>query len=337
MRLFVSHSVADKALVDAIIDLLEVGMGIASVDIFCSSFDEQGIPPGQDFGPYMRERLQKAEAVLAIVSPQYYESPFCFCETGGAWVSGKPFVPLLVEPVGYDDLRGALYGKQGLLMSVPEKLDALRDALSFLGESKTTRWNRKKEKFLEELPGLLKKMKPVALLKGLALKKLKDDLAAAQKEAADLDEQNEELSRELAELRLAKDAKAAEAIRRKYSSEDKQFEELLESARDAITELPAVAREAMRVYLRNEYFNPKAERWGDEVENAVQSDYLSESDNRVELNDDHPEVETAITAWHALTDFVDEVSEAFKKHYREEHKRPFNLTSVPFWEHHGLL
>ena len=85
MLLFVSHAVADKPLVDAVISmLLESGMGIPTDQIFCSSFDEQGIPPGADFGPFMRTKWREAEAILAIVTPQYYESPFCMCETGGA-------------------------------------------------------------------------------------------------------------------------------------------------------------------------------------------------------------------------------------------------------------
>lgn len=240
MRLFVSHAVADKPLVDAVISvLLESGMGISSSDIFCSSFEEQGIPPGADFGPFMRARLQNAEAILAIVTPQYYESAFCLCETGGAWATEKTFLPLLVEPVGFDDLRGALYGKQGLLIASSEKLDAMRDALAHLGTSKTTRWNRKKEEFLNALPGLLKSLKPIDVLKGKALSKMLAELDAAKGEATNLDQQNEELQRLVQELEKAKDAKSVKVIKQKFSSEDQQFEELLDSAKDAIAELTA--------------------------------------------------------------------------------------------------
>jgi hypothetical protein len=337
MRLFISHAVADKKLVDAVITLLEMGMGISSKDIFCSSFDEQGIPPGADFSPYMRERLQKADAILAIVSPQYYESPFCLCETGGAWAIEKTFLPLLVEPVDFSDLRGALYGKQGLLISSGQKLDAMRDSLSFLGDSKTTRWNRKKEEFLKSLPKLLKALKPVEVLKGKELKKLQEELGTARQEAADLDSANEDLQSRVDELEKLKDAKAVKAIRKKYSSEDQQFDDLLDKAKDAIEELPAVAREAMRFYLRKDYFNPKREQWGDEVEDAIQRDYLNASDDSVALNDDHPDVETALHAWNEFSEFVEGVSDKFQEQYRKEHKKTFSITSLPFWEDHELL
>ena len=337
MRLFISHAAADKTLVDAVITLLETGMGISSDDIFCSSFDEQGIPPGADFSPYMRERLQKAQAILAIVSPQYYESPFCLCETGGAWATEKTFIPLLVEPVDFNDLRGALYGKQGLLITSPQKLDAMRDTLSFLGDSKTTRWNRKKEEFVKSLPTLLKTLKPVSVMTGKGLEKLQNELAEARQEAADLDRANEELQRRVEELEKAKDAKAVKAIRKKYSSEDQQFEELVDRAKGAIQELPPVAREAMRIYLRKDYFNPKHEQWGDDVDDALQRDYLIESDNNVELNDDHPDVEAALSAWREFNEFAEGASDGFVKQFRKEHKKPFNITSLPFWEDHGLL
>ena len=70
--LFLSHAVADKPLVDAIIKLLEGEIVLTPDQIFCTSFDEQGIPAGKDFSAYIREELvKKAKTVLALVTPQY--------------------------------------------------------------------------------------------------------------------------------------------------------------------------------------------------------------------------------------------------------------------------
>jgi hypothetical protein len=88
--LFLSHAVADRHLVDALIKLLEGGIGLTPDQIFCTSFDEQGIPAGSNFSAYMREELvKKAKTVLALVTPQYYASAFSLCETGAAWASDK--------------------------------------------------------------------------------------------------------------------------------------------------------------------------------------------------------------------------------------------------------
>ena len=213
----------------------------------------------------------------------------------------------------------------------------MRDSLSFLGDSKTTRWNRKKLEFLQSLPRLLKGLKPVDVLKGKELKKLQEELAAALQEAADLDSANEELQSRVDALERVKDAKAVKAIRKKYSSENQQFDELLDKARDAIAELPGVARDAMRFYLRKDYFNPKREQWGDEVEDAIQRDYLSASDDSVALNHDQPDVEIALQTWYEFSEFVEGLSEKFQEQYRKEHKKTFNIVSLPFWEDHDLL
>jgi hypothetical protein len=337
MRLFVSHAAADKELADAVITLLEMGAGISSEDIFCTSFDEQGIPPGVDFGPYMRERLQKAEVILAIVTPQYYDSPFCLCETGGAWVTQKKFLPLLVEPVGYDDLRGALYGKQGLLITDGGKLDTLRDQLSTLCKGKTTRWNRKKEAFLGALPALLKNMKPIATLSGADAKKLRAELKSAKAEAEDLDKQNERLQKQVAELEKAKDAVAVKKIRKKFSTEDEDFEDLVKAARSDIRKLPRIAREAMLFYVRDEYFNPDYGEWGSDLSDAIQRNLLTDDDGAIALNDDHPLVERALDSFRALGDFQDEASSAFKKSYRQDHSENLDVGSRTFWEDHKLL
>ena len=65
--------------------------------------------------------------MVALVTPNYYASPFCLCETGAAWYSEKPFLPILTPPVGYSDLRGALYGKQTALLDVARDLDRAFD------------------------------------------------------------------------------------------------------------------------------------------------------------------------------------------------------------------
>lgn len=336
MRVFISHAVADKDLADAVITLLEMGAGIPTEDIFCSSFDEQGIPPGADFSPYMREQLKKAEVILAIVTPQYYDSPFCLCETGGAWATEKKFLPLLVAPVGYDDLRGALYGKQGLLITDSGKLDALRDQLSTLSKSKTTRWNRKKEDFLKALPALLKKMKPVATLSSADANRLRAELATAKAEAEELDKQNEGLQRHIAELEQAKDAAAVKKIRKKFSTEDKEFDELVKVAKSAIGKLPRVVREAMLFHVRGDYFNPQYEEWGNDVSDAIQRNLLKD-DESVSLNDDHPIVERALEAFSKLTDFQEEATSDFRKSYRREFSEDLDATSRTFWEDHELL
>jgi len=48
-KVFISHSVKDKELANAMVDLLQTGIGINTNDIFCSSVEGLGIPGGANF------------------------------------------------------------------------------------------------------------------------------------------------------------------------------------------------------------------------------------------------------------------------------------------------
>ena len=339
MRIVLSHAAADKPLVNAVVNLLETGIGIPSDAIFCTSFDEQGIPAGEDFAPYMRMQLaEKSDVVIAIVTPQYYASPFCMCETGAAWAMAKKFIPLLVEPVGYNDLRGALYGKQGILLNDGKKLDAMRDGLDKLFPGgKVTRWNRKKDEFLEALPPLIQSLKKSEGLSKAEADKLRADLEAARNEALELDEEKEQLQQRVAALEKLKDAKQVEAVRKQFSTDDAQFDDLVEQAQDALEDLPRVVRKAIFCETRGETFAPNFDEWGSALEDAIQRDYISDSGERLSVNGDHPPVSEALQKVRELSDFLEQTSSDFDKAYTKEHKARPNIASLTFWETHGLL
>jgi hypothetical protein len=49
-KLFISHAAHDVALVSAVVDLLESGVGVPHRAIFCFSLKGQSIQPGEAFG-----------------------------------------------------------------------------------------------------------------------------------------------------------------------------------------------------------------------------------------------------------------------------------------------
>jgi hypothetical protein len=339
MRIFLSHAVADKALVSAVINLLETGIGVPVDSIFCTSFDEQGIPAGEDFAPYMRKELSdKADVVIAIVTPQYYASPFCMCETGAAWAMQKKFIPLLAEPVDYDDLRGALYGKQGVPLNSEKKLDAMRDELDKLFPGgKVARWNNKKGEFLNNLPALLKALKPVGTISQGEADKLQAERDAARTEASQLDKEKEDLQMQVSQLKKAKDAKQVADIRKLHSTEEQEFEELVDEAKDALTELPRVARKALYCEAHGQRFNETFEEWGSDLEHAVQRDFIRDTGEELIVNDDHPPVAEALDKIRAVRDFLEVSSPGFQKSYTKLNKFKPSVGSLNFWEKHDWL
>lgn len=107
-KIFISHAVADKELVDAFVDFLQTGCGVSHEDIFCSSLEGMTIPEGSSFVQFMEETLRGADFVIMIITPSYYESIFCVCELGATWILQHNNFPLLVPPLDWSDFKAVL-------------------------------------------------------------------------------------------------------------------------------------------------------------------------------------------------------------------------------------
>ena len=342
--LFISHAVKDKPLVDAFIELLEGGIGISKDAIFCTSSEGQGIPSGEDFAPYMRKELHKAALIIALVSENYYDSPFCLCETGGAWYSEKPFIPILTPPVGYKDLRGALYGKQAIRLETANDLSEMYDQVrKVLGgkDHGAARWELRRDQFLQKVPILLKTIGKPAGLKAAeaeALTKERDNLRA---EYASMDAELQSAKAQIKALENAKDAAAVTKIKQSFSTEDEKFQNLLQTAREHLKRLAPIIRLAAYYHYRDEAL-PLEETDGRETDSAIEEKYLfSDGDQGVKLSEIHPKVRKAITALDELRSFMsdvdDDVESSFREDYEERNEDVFEFSNRNFWRENKLL
>lgn len=64
-KLFISHSSNDKSLVDKIITLC-TSIGINPDDIFCSSFEGQGVKNGKRINSEVKKELLSSIAILLL-------------------------------------------------------------------------------------------------------------------------------------------------------------------------------------------------------------------------------------------------------------------------------
>lgn len=127
--IFLSHSSNDIQLATLFVEeVLERSLGIHSNDVFFSSRKPSPIPTGEDMSPFIRDALKDATVVVALVSRNFYESPYCMAELGAAWMA-KTLRPLLIPPLTFSDLRGVLGGIQALKINELEALEGLGDAL----------------------------------------------------------------------------------------------------------------------------------------------------------------------------------------------------------------
>jgi predicted GTPase len=157
-RVFVRHAAKDKVLVDDFVDLLLTGVNVQPHDIFCTSLEGMGIPLGQQFVEYIKDKIQKPEVVLLLISEHYLHSQFCTQEAGAAWALSLPIYPFLVPSVDDSDLKAVLVGMQAGRIDNRTDLNNLRDDLIeklALQPLRTAHWEAKREKFLNRLTDIL--------------------------------------------------------------------------------------------------------------------------------------------------------------------------------------
>lgn len=105
IKVFISHSSADKPVVDSFVDnILVMGLGLSKNEIAYTSNEVYGVAPGDDISRYIKENIEAAEIVLLMISDNYKQSEVCLNEMGAAWALDKPFVSVLLPNTGYDKI-----------------------------------------------------------------------------------------------------------------------------------------------------------------------------------------------------------------------------------------
>src|ERR1019366_5776530 len=102
---------------------------LSQKQIFCTSLEDQGIPAGADFKSFIQKQLESCEIVISLITENYYASAFCMCELGATWIKAKNFIPFIVPPLGFGDLKGVLFGMQAIRINDPAGLDQARDRI----------------------------------------------------------------------------------------------------------------------------------------------------------------------------------------------------------------
>lgn len=339
-KLFISHAAHDKALVEAVVDLLEGGVGVPHASIFCSSLKGQSIKPGEDFVGSIRKSLDEATCVLALISEAYYASAFCMCELGGVWLVSKSFLPVLVPPVDYKNLKAVLGGLQVSKIADEGDLDELRDELLdrlSLDGHPTPRWNSRRKAFLSALPSLLKKIEFRGPVNRDQFEKLQSENRSYKESYEALEAKLMERDSLISDLKGAKDAKAVVKIVRKHLTTADGFEELVSAAASALGALSGPVREALYYRSRGEDYRPTGDEEWDSVKRPIEYGQLeiNSEGTLVTPNGKHAKVQRAIEALDELAKWLKEPPEDFYDWYEQDtggEEPALSLRS--FWDRH---
>lgn len=336
-RIFISHAGLDLALVKELVGLLQTGLDLSRKQIFCTSLEGMRIPPGVQFVEHLRKELTGADYVIMLVSPSYYESPYCMCELGGTWALSARCSPLVVPPITYKTLQGVLNGAQVGSIDDERALNDLHDALDELeiGDAASGRWETERDAFLNKLKRLLKKLPGRTVVPADEFKAANDKYDAAQDKISGLEAEIEKKDEYIQELEKAKNKDDVKAIKKRYEDNDEAFADLCKAASSAIGKLPSAARKALyysfkdEVYVLGEYHVYKDDY--EDADNAADDDYVTKDERVVRLNDTHPRVKKAWGALEELSGFMSEAKSDFEEEFEEEYDFPFNIHNREFW------
>lgn len=339
-KLFISHAAHDKGLVEAFVDLLEGGVGVPHASIFCSSLKGQSIKPGAAFVESIRQNLDEATCVVALISEAFHASAFCMCELGGVWLVSKDFLPIVVPPLDFSALKAVTAGIQGSQLARADDLDEIRDELGTrlgIKVHNTARWNTKRDKFLVGLPKLLVKFEGPVLR--VTHTKLKKELEDYKTECQRLEQELQTQKALVTQLKKTKDAQAVAKVVRENSTTADAFQELATAAAKALRPLSSVVREAFFQNYQGRDYSPRNREDWDEIQTEVEHGYLvlNDSENGASPDDRNKKVRLAKAALRDLSRWLDEPPADFAEWYDDEFDgERGDMTLRPFWELHLL-
>ena len=102
-KIFISHCGNDSKIGEKFLNFL-LSLGYKKENIFYSSKYHNGVEIGKNFPNVVRDNFIGANIVVLLLTGNFYNSYYCVCEEGAAWISvNKEIVPIL--SVSYKNLK----------------------------------------------------------------------------------------------------------------------------------------------------------------------------------------------------------------------------------------
>lgn len=108
MKIFVSHSSADKRIAEAFVGLLRAALPLSAKDIRCTSVDGYKLAAGTNSDEQLRREVFEAQAFLALLSPTSIQSIYVMFELGARWGAKRYLAPVMVAGLVPSALKAPL-------------------------------------------------------------------------------------------------------------------------------------------------------------------------------------------------------------------------------------
>ncbi len=337
-RIFLSHAAADKAIADAVVDLLDLAMGVnVHDDVFCSSLEGLGIPSGSDFKAFIKDKIQSPELVILLISRNYLASQFCLAEAGASWAMSHRVLPLLVPPVQFAEMKAVLAGLQASLIdSKPDWNGVVEIVRSVIGcNPNLNRWETKRDEVLQRIGALLKSQSPPPLVPIERLQEVERQLAKTRDEVSHKESEVQRLTGLVATLRAAKTLGEVSHLEVDSLPGYEQLKAHAGSAKRALQALPKIVHAALYLHYRKELlawpvFDESQER---AIRGAIEREYLVDRrESGVAINPSDPKVRRAMDALEVTRECVDTAPPSLAKAFADHYDTGLSFRSRGFWD-----
>lgn len=354
-EIFISHAGDDRQFVDRFVqDIIEGACGLTEQDYFYSSRRSTGLQTGRDLNAELRAVVQDAMLVIAILTPRFFESPWCMAELGAAWGKGdivrnkvnqSVLLPVLAPNFTRDELAGVLGSITIRSIDDEDEINAIADAISTLVPRKTSlkKYGERRRDWLRDVKKLARRLPTATAVDAAAYESIRGKLAEARSERDARDDEISVLKTKLKEVAALKDRTAVnKAMLSKVLSE--RFEELLDDVQGTMRRLfNDAVRELVRLICAGEDVR-EGDLDNDSVRDAGKYGEIIDVPGEAPTLGRHRKVEDAVTAVKALTDFLDAVTngdsgadedeeEGFASWFDEEYSGlPMDLRQQAVWD-----
>jgi hypothetical protein len=319
-KIFISHAASDKKIAEGLQEFLVMGLDLKSSDFFCSSLPGRRAPGGCNYVEEIKEKLDAAEVVILLLTPNYFDSIFCIAEVGACWISEKNAVPVLVPPITYDDLKATLSLTQSWKIDSRSDLESLADdinkKLQNRGEIQShSLLGITLDRFLERLPALLEAQTFPVYITSEELDKEKKRVESLTKEKETLEKELAEKKTYIGQLEGLKDAVEVTELKLTEMPAMEKFQKLCSEVERALSKVS-------RIVSNVAYYHVKGEDYPDidyrdksliaDIESGINKQFLKKTfdEKSVELNTAHPLIKKLLAEVKALKDFMYDSEEA---------------------------
>lgn len=150
-KIFISHSSKDKVIIKAFTNhILELGIGIGSDDVFCTSIEDMAMRNGEDIRQHIKDNILSADYSILMLSKKYQSSEICLNEMGAVWTANNKVRYYLLPDADFDRIGWLNNPKKAEKINSSIALDALqKELIDFYGlQDKGLTWSENREDFL---------------------------------------------------------------------------------------------------------------------------------------------------------------------------------------------